>query len=112
MMDSNTVKVVDALDNLNVDVQLDSIRVQVPHDTILDSIRSDLKARGDFSLQQKPYTIDFGKIFQQGFDTVKGDTSFAVDSSLSRLINSAFYVEGSDFSDDTNVDSIIYLLFH
>ena len=106
MMDSNTVKVVDALDNLNVDVQLDSIRVQVPHDTILDSIRSDLKARGDFSLQQKPDTIDFGKIFQQGFDTVKGDTSFAVDSSLSRLINSAFYVEGSDFSDDTNVDSI------
>lgn len=106
MMDSNTVKVVDALDNLNVDVQLDSIRVQVPHDTVLDSIRSDLKARGDFSLQQKPDTVDFGKIFQQGFDSAKGDTSFAVDSSLSKLISSAYYVDGGDFSDDTNVDSL------
>jgi len=106
MMDSNTVKVVDALDNLSVDVQLDSIRVQVPHDTILDSIRSDLKARGDFSLQQMPDTVDFGKIFQQGFDSAKGDTSFTVDSSWSKLISSAYYVDGSDFSDDTNVDSL------
>lgn len=106
MMDSNTVKVVDALDNLNVDVQLDSIRVQVPHDTVLDSIRSDLKARGDFSLQQKPDTVDFGKIFQQGFDSAKGDTSFAVDSSFSKLISSVYYVDGGDFSDDTNVDSL------
>ena len=57
-------------------------------------------------MQQKPDTVDFGKIFQQGFDSAKGDTSFAVDSSLSKLISSAYYVDGGDFSDDTNVDSL------
>lgn len=106
IIDTNVQKVADAIDSLKLDVKLDSVSVIVEHDTTLDSIRSDLKAKGNFSLQQNPDTVNFGKIFQQGFDSVKGDTSFTVDSSLSKLINSAFYVEGSDFSDNTNVDSL------
>lgn len=110
MMDSNTVKVVDALDNLNVDIQLDSIRVQVPHDTILDSIDARLQVRSSQSMEFVNDTLDLAKVYSQAFDEAKVDTNLALDSSVVIDMRSRYYVNGSDVADPTNVDSVSSVL--
>ena len=110
MMDSNTVKVVDALDNLNVDVQLDSIRVQVPHDSILDSIDARLQVRSSQSMEFVNDTLDLAKVYSQAFDEAKVDTNLALDSSVVIDMRSRYYVNGSDVVDPTNVDSVSSVL--
>ena len=98
MMDSNTVKVVDALDNLNVDVQLDSIRVQVPHDTVLDSIANSLKTGAEIAMEFANDTVSLADAFKQGYDSVKADTSYDFDSS-SLFPSNLYYVNGSAIQD-------------
>lgn len=98
MMDSNTVKVVDALDNLNVDVQLDSIHVEVPHDTVLDSIAHSLKTGAEIAMEFANDTLDLSDAFKQGYDSVKADTSYDFDSS-GLFPSHLFFVDGSAIQD-------------
>lgn len=98
MMDSNTVKVVDALDNLNVDVQLDSIHVEVPHDFVLDSIANALRTRADIAMEFSNDTVNLADAFKQGYDSVKADTSYDFDSS-SLFPSHLYFVNGSAIQD-------------
>ena len=108
IMDSNVQKVTDAIEGMNLNVNIDSVRINVPHDTTLDSIKDALKARSDFNMPPAVRdTYDFKKIYKQGFDSAQSDTGYAVDSSLHNLIKSASYVDGSDFDfTELNVDSV------
>lgn len=121
-MDSNATRVADAIDNLQVEVKLDSISVNmpdsfvvnVPHDTILDSINDNLKSltsmfemKSEHEFQVRTDTSDFGTIMRTVYDSTSGDTSMVYDSSFSEHMKqvAGTTIDGSDVA-DSYVDSV------
>ncbi len=106
-MDSNAQKVVDALDALNVDVKLDSIKIDLPRDTLIDSIYNSLRPNGPWSFDTSVDSVNLGQIMQTVYDSTVGDTSFVRDSSFSEHMRSVAQntIDGGDVS-DTEVDSL------
>ena len=113
-MDSNAQKIVDAVDSLQLEVKLDSIKIDVPHDTILDSINDNLKSltavfepNAVFDPRVTTDTLDVASIVRSVYDSTIGDTSLVYDSSFAEHMRqvSANTIDGSDIS-DTYVDSV------
>lgn len=110
IVDSNVDKVVDAIDALDLNVDLDSISVIVEHDTILDSIDARLQVRSSQSMQFVNDTLDLARVYSQAFEEAKTDSNVALDSSVVVDMRSRSYVSGSDVVDPTNVDSVSSVL--
>lgn len=113
-MDSNAQRIVDAVDSLQLEVKLDSIKIDVPHDTILDSINDNLKSltavfepNAVFDPRVTTDTLDVASIVRSVYDSTTGDTSLVYDSSFAEHMRqvSANTIDGSDIS-DTYVDSV------
>ena len=112
-MDSNAQKIVDAVDSLQLEVKLDSIKIDVPHDTILDSINDNLKSltavfepNAVFDPRVSSDTLNFASMYRQGWDSTYSDTSLVTDSSLGNEIKSYRWLNGSDYTDSGFVDSV------
>ena len=65
----------------------DSFVVNVPHDTILDSINDNLKSLTSMFEMKSEHefqvtTSDFGTIIRTVYDSTSGDTSMVYDSSF------------------------------
>lgn len=111
-MDSNAQKVADAIDSLQLEVKLDSIKIEVPHDSLLDSINDNLKnltqvfeSGAVFDPRVTDDTTDFGSVMQMAYDSATGDTSFVRDSSFSEYIKSR--ASQVNPGEDTFVDSAV-----
>lgn len=106
-MDSNVTRIVDALDALQVDVKLDSIKIDMPKDSLLDSIHADLsKFTSGINPQVSNDTMDFGAMYAQGYNANLGDTSIVYDSSLAAEITSRQWINGNSYTDSGFVDSV------
>lgn len=107
-MDSNAQKVVDAIDALQVEVKLDSVKFDMPKDSLTDSIYKAVRPYGDWNFDGSTGdSVDLGGIVQSVYDSTVGDTSFEKDSSFSEHMKqlASTTIDGSDVS-DTEVDSL------
>ena len=107
-MDTNAQKVVDAIDALQVEVKLDSVKVDMPKDSLTDSIYKAVRPYGDWNFDGSTGdSVDLGGIVQSVYDSTVGDTSFEKDSSFSEHMKqlASTTIDGSDVS-DTEVDSL------
>lgn len=116
-MDFNAQKIVDAVDSLQLEVKLDSIKIDVPHDTILDSINDNLKSltavfepNAVFDPRVSSDTSDFEKLFRQGYEAALPDTNPAYDSSIAEAITSVNWIDNGSFTDSGYVDSMANIL--
>lgn len=106
-MDSNATRIVDALDALQVEVQLDSIKIDMPKDSTVDSIHADLsKYTAPLNPQVSNDTLDFGKLYGEGWDSSFSDTSLFQDSTLGNEIKSYNWIGGDNYTDSGFVDSV------
>lgn len=103
-MDSNATRIVDAL---QVEVQLDSIKIDMPKDSTLDSIHADLsKYTAPLNPQVSNDTLDFGRLYGEGWDSSFSDTSLVYDSTLGNEIKSYNWIGGDNYTDSGFVDSV------
>ena len=76
-MDTNAQKVVDAIDALQVEVKLDSVKVDMPKDSLTDSIYKAVRPYGDGILWfWRLWTLEGFSLFDSTVDTFEKDSSF------------------------------------
>ena len=107
-LDSNAQKVADAINNLELIVTLDSIKVDVPKDSTVDSIYGQLKSKNAFDPQYMQDTLDATGIMQKAYDSTQIDTSYQKDSSFSEHMKS---VAGqTTLEESTYADSLVEVM--
>lgn len=106
-LDENAQKVADAIDSLNLEVKLDSIKIDMPKDSTVDSIHADLsKYTAPLNPQVSNDTLDFGRLYGEGWDSSFSDTSLVHDSTLGNEIKSYNWIGGDNYTDSGFVDSV------
>lgn len=107
-LDENAQKVADAIDSLNLEVKLDSIKIDMPKDSTVDSIYGQLKGRNPFDPNFMQDTLDASGIMQKAYDSTQIDTSYNKDSSFSEHMKA---VAGqTTLEESTYADSMVEVL--
>lgn len=107
-LDENAQKVADAIDSLNLEVKLDSIKIDMPKDSIVDSIYGQLKQKNVFDPNFMQDTLDASGIMQKAYDSTQIDTSYNKDSSFSEHMKA---VAGqTTLEESTYADSMVEVL--
>lgn len=109
-LDENAQKVADAIDSLNLEVKLDSIKIDMPKDSTVDSIYDAMKPKGSFNPDLNEDTTDFEKLFRQGYEAALPDTNPVYDSSIAQAITSINWIDDGSFTDSGYVDSMANIL--
>lgn len=107
-LDENAQKVADAIDSLHLEVKLDSIKIDVPKDSTVDSIYGQLKGRNTFDPNFMNDTLDASGIMQKAYDSTQIDTSYNKDSSFSEHMKA---VAGqTTLEESTYADSMVEVM--
>ncbi len=107
-LDENAQKVADAIDSLNLEVKLDSIKIDMPKDSTVDSIYGQLKQKNVFDPNFMQDTLDASGIMQKAYDSTQIDTSYNKDSSFSEHMKA---VAGqTTLEESTYADSMVEVL--
>lgn len=107
-LDENAQKVADAIDSLNLEVKLDSIKIDMPKDSTVDSIYGQLKGRNTFDPNFTNDTLDLSGILQAAYDSTELDTSYNKDSSFSEHMKA---VAGqTTLEESTYADSMVEVM--
>ena len=85
---------------------IDSLKVTVEHDSLLDTINANFRSNFALSPVANFDTLDYGKMYKDGYDASLGDTSVVYDSSLAEFIRGTQWMDSSDFNDGGFVDSV------
>lgn len=109
-LDENAQKVADAIDSLNLEVKLDSIKIDMPKDSTVDSIYDAMKSKGSFNPDLNEDTTDFENLFRQGYEAALPDTNPTYDSSIAQAITSVNWIDNGSFTDSGYVDSMANIL--
>lgn len=107
-LDENAQKVADAIDSLHLEVKLDSVKIDIPKDSTVDSIYGQLKGKHTFDPNFMNDTLDASGIMQKAYDSTQIDTSYNKDSSFSEHMKA---VAGqTTLGESTYADSMVQVM--